>query len=139
MTDKVLFNQPFGSLEKLFSFVELGWKDQEEVELTIGQITRKDQIPKWEDCPRNHFYFAVKRRKLGDLIIVVKHHTSIEFDCKTRAEKLAPKDLLFTVWPEQKDMHCIACGEFSTRIDMDKKCVDCHSSKQKSTSLAEVL
>lgn len=138
MSDKILFNQPFGSLKKLFEFVRLGWKDQKEAEVTVKVVSRRDEIPKWEDCPRNQFYFCVIRRGRGDRILMVKHHTYVELSCKGKAELLAPKDLLYTAWPEHKDMHCSECKQFSTRIDLDKKCVDCQE-KEETLSLNKVL
>jgi len=93
----------------------------------VKEIKRRTELPKWEDCPKDHIYVGVSRRKSGDKVTVVRH--KIEMACTTkkmRLEELSDKDLYFTgVVPAFKEMICVQCGEFSTRINIGNICQSC--------------
>lgn len=95
--------------------------------VVVKEIKRRTELPKWEDCPKDHIYVGVSRRKNGDKITVVRH--KIEMTCtakKMTVEQLSDKDLYFTgVVPPFKKMICLECGEFSTRINIGHICQDC--------------
>ncbi|MCO1599861.1 hypothetical protein [Desulfosporosinus nitroreducens] len=102
------------------------WKGTPAI-VIVKEIKRRTELPKWEDCPKDHIYVGVSRLKRGDKITVVRH--KIEMSCtakKTRTEDLSEKDMYFTgAVPPYKDMTCKQCGEFSTRINIGNICQDC--------------
>lgn len=106
----------------------------------VKEIKRRSELPKWEDCPKDHIYVGISRRKNGDKITVVRH--KIEMACtarKIQVEELSDKDLYFTgVVPSYKGMICSRCGEFSTRINIGHICQDCTEKEKKRQSAKEV-
>lgn len=114
------------------------WKGTPAV-VIVKEIKRRSELPKWEDCPKDHIYVGVLRRKSGDKITVVRHQ--IEMICtakKIRAEDLNEKDMYFTgAIPAYKDMVCSKCGEFSTRIDVGHICRDCADKEKGSKVMSQ--
>ncbi|MGV7000306.1 hypothetical protein ACWA2C_16595 [Priestia megaterium] len=133
--DKNVLNAQFGTIDKLFTVVQRGWLGYPAT-VTCKVITRRSQFPKWEDCKKDHVYVGVIRRKRGDRVIIVRHSFETELSCKIPAEHLKLKDLLLSIWPEQKNMNCSQCGEFATRMDSPGICMDCwRANKEKKSTI----
>ncbi|HBV97741.1 MAG: hypothetical protein JL50_03135 [Peptococcaceae bacterium BICA1-7] len=104
--------------------------------ISVKEITRRSQLPKWEDCPKDHLYVGIIRKKNNDRLIVVKHQMAMEVNTAKgwRVERLGNKELLFAgLLPEFKSsgMVCSACGQFSTRINIGQVCTDCLNKKKR--------
>lgn len=102
------------------------WKDTPAI-VIVKEIKRRSELPKWEDCPKDHIYVGVSRRKKGDKITTVRHQIELIVEANgCAAEQLTDKEMYYTgTIPAYKDMTCSICGEFSTRIDIGHICRDC--------------
>ena len=119
-----VLKQKFGTIEELFNFIDQGWVGMPAT-VVCKEIRRKDQLPHWTKCPKDHIYVGVIRRKKGDRVVMVRHGFSTDLDCNVPAEELTIDDLLLAVWPGSRNLHCKYCGEFATSIDRDGSCSDC--------------
>ncbi|MGE7305688.1 hypothetical protein ACQKJG_17860 [Priestia megaterium] len=122
--DVSVLKQKFGTIDELFNFIQQGWIGMPAT-VVCKEIRRKDQFPHWEKCPKDHIYVGVIRRKKGDRVVMVRHGFSADLDCNVPAEELSIDDLLLTVWPGSRNLHCKYCGEFATSIDRDGSCSTC--------------
>ena len=94
--------------------------------VVVKEIKRRTELPKWEDCPKDHIYVGIQRGKRGDKVTVVKHKLEGVFGLNCEAEKLNEKDMnSIGVKPTRNAMFCTQCGEFSTRINIGNICQDC--------------
>ena len=118
-----IIEQNLGDIGLFFDFVKEGWRGMP-ANITCKVVTRRSQLPKWQDCPKDHVYVGVIRRNKGDRLIVVRHSFEADLSCTVPVEYLWINDFLLAVWPEKRDMYCEKCGEFTTRKD-DKLCQDC--------------
>jgi len=93
----------------------------------VKEIKWKSQLPKWENCKKNHVHVGVIRRKKSDRLIVVRHKIMLEIECADgyTVEMLDSKTLFYTGIFPLGDMICSKCGEFSTRINEGELCTDC--------------
>jgi len=103
--------------------------------VVVKEIKRRTELPKWEDCPKDHIYVGVSRRKNGDRVTVVKHKIEGIFSLKCKAEKLDNVDMYsLGVVPTREKMICVQCGEFSTRMNTGCICNDCTDKNKVITS-----
>ena len=92
----------------------------------VKEIKRRTEIPKWEDCPKDHIYVGIQRGKHGDRVTVVKHKLEGVFGLNCKAEGLREEDMdSIGAKPSRNAMVCIQCGEFSTRMNIGCICQDC--------------
>jgi hypothetical protein len=114
------------------------WKGTPAV-VIVKEIKRRSELPKWEDCPKDHIYVGVSRRKKGDKITVVRHQIEMICTCNDiKVEQLTEKDMYFTgAIPAYKDMVRSKCGEFSTRIDIGHICRDCADKEKVSKEMSQ--
>ena len=100
--------------------------------VVVKEIKRRTEIPKWEDCPKDHIYVGVSRRKNGDKVTVVKHKMEMIFELRCKVEALPARDHHnIGVVPYHKNMICVQCGEFSTRMNIGCICQDCTEEAKK--------
>lgn len=102
------------------------WKNTPAV-VIVKEIKRRSELPKWEDCPKDHIYVGVSRRKYGDKVTIVKHKMEMILTTKKcTVEDLTAKEHYFLgVIPPFASMICVKCGEFSTRMNIGCICQDC--------------
>ncbi|HWQ42789.1 MAG TPA: hypothetical protein VN456_12240 [Desulfosporosinus sp.] len=95
--------------------------------VVVKEIKRRLELPKWEDCPKDHIYVGIQRGKRGDKVTMVKHKMEMVLTTKKCVvEDLTPKEHYFLgVVPPFASMICVQCGEFSTRINIGRICQDC--------------
>lgn len=94
--------------------------------VVVKEIKRRSELPKWEDCPKDHIYVGVSRGTQKDKVTVVKHQIEGIFGLNCRAEKLNDGDLRsIGATPYYSNIFCSQCGEFSTRLDIGRVCNDC--------------
>jgi len=92
----------------------------------VKEIKRRTELPRWEDCPKDHIYVGVSRRKNGDKVTVVKHKMEGVFELKCKVEQLSDGEMRNTmVVPYYISVICAQCGEFSTRMNIGCICQDC--------------
>lgn len=113
------------SIQQIEDKVKTYWHGLPAV-ITVKEIKRRSQLPKWQDCPKNHLYVGVIRRKRNDKVIVVKHRLEGIYDLNVITEMLSEKELEYLGLKPKGANICRACGQFSTRIDVNGCCVDCN-------------
>jgi len=107
------------------------WKNTPAV-VIVKEIKRRTELPKWEDCPKNHIYVGVSRGKNKDKVTVVKHQMDIVLALRCAVEELRPLEHTYLgIVPFYADMTCVQCGEFSTRINTGHICQDCNERGKK--------
>lgn len=104
--------------------IEKAWEATPAV-VAVKEISRKSQLPSWEDCEKNAVYFGVIRRKRGDRVIIVKHKICHDLGLSMKAEELSEYELFKFGFVPTGDQICEECKEFSTRINIGNICTDC--------------
>ena len=100
--------------------------------VVVKEIKRRTELPKWEDCPKDHIYIGVSRRKNGDKVTVVKHKMEMILELKVTVEEFPAVDhRQLGVLPYYIKMICSRCGEFSTRMNVGCMCQDCTEEAKK--------
>lgn len=98
----------------------------------VKEIKRRSELPKWEDCPKDHIYVGIQRGKCGDKVTVVKHKLEGVFGLNCKAEGLREMDMdSIGAKPSRNSMICVQCGEFSTRMNTGCICQDCAEEAKK--------
>jgi hypothetical protein len=111
--------------------VKAFWVDTPAV-VVVKEINRRSDLPKWENCPKDHIYVGISRRKSGDKVTVVKHKLEGIFGLNCKAEELSEDDMhSIGLTPCYKSMICVQCGDFSTRMNIGSICDDCTSVERK--------
>jgi len=119
------------TIESLEQKVKSYWVHTPAV-VIVKEIIRRSQLPKWEDCPKDHIFVGVSRRKSGDKVTVVKHQIEGIYGLNCKVERLIDDDMTtIGVKPTRTSMCCFKCGEFSTRINIDGSCQDCNAEAKK--------
>ena len=94
--------------------------------VVVKEIKRRTELPKWEDCPKDHIYVGIQRGKRGDKVTVVRHKLEGMFGLNCKVEKLTEMDMdSIGAKPTRSAMFCTQCGEFSTRMNKGCICQDC--------------
>lgn len=107
------------------------WKGTPAV-IEVKELKSCLDVPKWEDCQRDHLYVGIIRKNHGDTVVVVKHKFECIADLTCSIEKVSEKTLnSLPIFPEYSNMVCSKCGKFSTRIDIGGICAECSKEKDK--------
>ena len=94
--------------------------------VVVKEIKLRTELPKWEDCPKDHIYVGVSRRKSGDKVTTVKHKMEIVLELRGTIESFPEIDhRQLGIFPYYITMICVRCGEFSTQMNTGCICQDC--------------
>jgi len=102
--------------------------------VNVKIIKRRAELPKWEDCPKDHIYVGISRGNRKDKVTVVKHKIEGVFGLNCKAEELSEDDMKsIGVKPTRNSMICVQCGDFSTRMNIGGICNDCTDKRKEQT------
>jgi predicted Zn-ribbon and HTH transcriptional regulator len=125
------------AFDRRVKWIESFWKGTPAV-VKVEEIAARNLKPHWRECAKNHLYVWVVRGKKADSVYVVKHRLEAALKLACHFDELMVTELKDIGVIRSSDPRtgefsphlCRECHEFSTRINIDGRCQDCHDKKE---------